>query len=294
MFCVRKVIEMEKKDEIHNLRPLGDIHIGSIGFDVEKFESELEFIMETERYWTLCMGDAIDNIQAYAQGMIDKRWQPTHVTRKHLTTEEQVVVFTNYWSKVANKSLGIFSGNHEWKTITQQRFVRDFCNPVEMKMEIEDNAQRLMPVIHKGEIKPRVMYSNDYLGRMAYINLGFNYKEKRIRDYLILGHHGGYSGMQAGGGVNRMKMIAGDFDADIYLMGHTHDTWVRSSTRLGYDLKHNDILNKKIIMANTGTFLKSYLKNADNYEEINPREAKRTGTITVTFDPYHGKMYGHD
>lgn len=292
MFCVRKVIELEKKDDIHNLRPLGDIHIGSIGFDVEKFESELDFIVKTENYWTVCMGDAIDNIQAYAQGMVDKRWNPTHVSRKHLTTEEQVIMFTNYWQKVAHKSFGIFSGNHEWKTITQQRFTRDFCNPVEMRMVPDDAAQRLEPVLYDG--KPRVMYTNDYLGRMAYINVGFDYKGKRIRNYLILGLHGGYSGMQAGGGVNRMKMIAGDFDCDVVLMGHSHDTWVRSITRMGYDLKHNDIVNRKVIMANTGTFLKSYLKNADNYEEINPREAKRVGTITITFDPYKGKLFGHD
>jgi len=298
MFCHRYIVEMEKADDLWNLRPLGDIHIGSVGFDKQNFEKQVKFIEHTENYLTVAMGDVIDNVQAYAQGMVDKRWNPQHTVRRHMTTEEQVVAFTHYWVRVAHKSLGIFSGNHEWKTITQQRFVRDFCNPVDMHVEWDGNGDmaipRLEPTIKKGATKPEVMYSNKYLGRMAYINLGFNHKGKRIRDYLILAMHGGYSGRQMGGAVNRLKQISGDFDCDVVLMGHSHDTGIRTSTRIGYDLKHNDMVRKKILLGNTGTFLRSYMKNADNYEEISPGEAKRVGTITISFDPYAGKMAGHD
>lgn len=294
MFCHRYIVDLEKKDDTWNLRPLGDIHIGSVGFAEEKFEKEISFIERTPRYLTVAMGDVIDNIQAYAQGGIDKRWNPQHTVRNHLTTEEQVVAFSHYWKRVAHKSVGIFSGNHEWKTITQQRFVRDFCNPVNMKVVWDKQTPRLEPVIEKGETVPRVLYSNKYLGRMAYINIGFDYKGKRLRDFLVLGMHGGYSGMQMGGAVNRLKQISGDFDCDIVLMGHSHDTGIRTATRIGYDKAHNDIVRKKILLANTGTFLVSYMKNADNYEEINPREAKRVGTITITMNPETGNIYGHD
>lgn len=298
MFCHRYIVEMEKKDDIWNLRPLGDIHIGSVGFAKEKFEEQIKFIANEPNYLTVAMGDVIDNVQAYAQGMVDKRWNPQHTVRKHMTTEEQIVAFSHYWKYVAHKSVGIFSGNHEWKTITQQRFVRDFCNPVDMHVEWDGNGDmatpRLEPTIKEGATKPEVLYSNKYLGRMAYINIGFNYQGKRVKDFLVLGMHGGYSGMQMGGAVNRLKQISGDFDCDIVLMGHSHDTGIRTATRLGYDLKHNDIIRKKILLANTGTFLQSYMKNADNYEEINPREAKRVGTITVTMNPYTGNIYGHD
>ena len=42
MFCHRYTVDLEKKDDIWNLRPLGDIHIGSVGFDKEKFENEIK------------------------------------------------------------------------------------------------------------------------------------------------------------------------------------------------------------------------------------------------------------
>lgn len=296
MFCHRVTIELKKKDERIHLRPLGDIHIGNPGFAVEHFEKELDFIASHDDYYTIGMGDVIDNVMAWANGTVDKRWQPTSVNRKRLTTEEQIIVFTNYWNKVAHKSFGLFSGNHEWKTITQQRFIKDFCNPVNMRLEYDEKTgvQKLEPILNPKTHKADVLYHQKYLGRLAFINVGFTYKGKKLRDYVILGLHGGYAGMLAGGAVNRLKMIAGDFDCDVVLMGHTHDTWIRTLTKLSYGLKHNDIIEKKIVMANTGTFLRGYMKDMDNYPESNPREAKRVGTITITFDPYKGTMYGHD
>ena len=106
--------------------------------------------------------------------------------------------------------------------------------------------------------------------------------------------HGGYAGSQAGGAVNRMKQLAGDFDCDVALMGHNHDTWVRPVVRMSYDRKTNLPVEKKVLLGNTGTFLRGYTKGVDSYVEINPREAKRVGNITVTFDPYNGDIFGHD
>ena len=61
--------------------------------------------------------------------------------------------------------------------------------------------------------------------------------------------HGGYSGMQAGGAVNRMKQLTGDFDCDVALMGHNHDTWVRPVMRMSYDRKKNQILEKTVFIS---------------------------------------------
>lgn len=212
------------------------------------------------------MGDYIDNVQAYANGGIDKRWNPETVNRKTLTTEEQTDKFLEMWNPIKHKTLGLLAGNHEWKTINQRRFVKDFCEPLGIK----------------------------YLGRLAYVNLTFKHNKKIIKDYLILALHGGYSGMQAGGSMNRMKAICGDFDCDLVLMGHNHDTVTRPIVRMGYDKKTNSPIEKKVLLGNTGTFLRGYEKGVDSYVEINPKEAKRVGTITITFKPKDGDLFGHD
>ena len=60
-----------------------------------------------------------------------KRWNPETVERDRMTTEEQIDYFVKQWEKIADKCWGMLSGNHEWKTINQRRFIRDFCNPVD-------------------------------------------------------------------------------------------------------------------------------------------------------------------
>ena len=266
MFCSRKTIELPKKDSHIDLRPLGDIHLGNLGCDVDKYVRSIKYINDNDDCYTIGMGDYIDNVMDYANGCIDKRWNPETVDRKMLTTEEQTEKFLETWKPIAHKTLGLHAGNHEWKTINQKRFITDFCKPLGLP----------------------------YLGRLAYTSLTFTYKEKEIRNYLILSMHGGYSGMQAGGAVNRMKAITGDFDCDLVLMGHNHDTWVRPIVRIGYDRLHNVSVEKKVLMGNTGTFLRGYEKGVDSYVEINPKEAKRVGTITITFDPINGEIFGHD
>jgi len=241
------------------------------------------------------MGDYIDNVMAYAGGNVDKRWNPETITRKTLTTEEQIEDFTDLWSKVARKSIGMLAGNHEWKTIDQFRFIKDFCNPVKHDIVTDKVSGKIEynPRLGK-DGKSIVKYHNDYLGRLAYIMLVFKHRGKTIRKYLCLVLHGGYAGMYAGGAVNRLKAISGDFDCDVILMGHSHDTGVWTSTRMGYDDSNNNLLRKKVILGMTGTFLEGYEKGVDSYVEINPKNAKRVGSITVSFLPYQGHMYGHD
>ena len=266
MFTQRYTVQLDKKDQDIHLRPLGDVHLGNLGCDEEKFIKSLDHVAKHDDHYTIGMGDYIDNVMAYAGGTIDKRWNPETMNRQTLTTEEQTDKFVQLWKKVKDKSLGLHAGNHEWKTINQRRFIKDFCEPLNQK----------------------------YLGRLAYTCLSFKFKDELIRDYLILSMHGGYAGMMAGGAVNRMKMIAGDFDFDLVMMGHNHDTWSRTGVKIGYDKKTNNAIEKKVVYANTGTFLKGYEKNVDSYVEINPREAKRVGTITITFNAYSGEMFSHE
>lgn len=266
MFCRRVTVDLAKKDDEIHLRPLGDIHLGNLGCNLDKFRANIAYIKKSPYHYTIGMGDYIDNVMAFANGMVDKRWNPETVDRDTLTTEEQTDKIVELWRPIASKTWGMLAGNHEWKTVNQRRFIKDFCNPLGIK----------------------------YLGRLAYVYLTCRYNKKILRNYLILALHGGYSGMQAGGGVNRMKQIGADFDADVVLMGHSHDTWTRTGTRIGYDPHTNNPIQKKILYCNTGTFLEGYAKGVDSYVEINPREAKRIGTVTITFNPQDGGLHAHD
>ena len=117
MFCIRKTIELPKKDSLMQLRPLGDIHLGNVGCDVDKFMEQVNFIADREEYFTCGMGDYIDNVLAYAGGVVDKRWNPETIDRRMITTEEQTDFLTEAWKPLINKTTGMHAGNHEWKTL---------------------------------------------------------------------------------------------------------------------------------------------------------------------------------
>ena len=300
MECHRVTIELQKPDDQINLRPLGDIHVGNIGWDQKKFEKNIEFVVKHDDYYTIGMGDYIDNIQAWANASFDKRWNPETVERGRMTTDEQILYFIHQWKKVANKSFGMLSGNHEWKTINQQRFIKDFCNPIDQKLVTVKNVDGVDQVQFEPNINPNTgkadtLYHQKYLGRLAIIGLTFIHKKKEIKHFEILALHGGYAGARTGGTINRLEDITGSFDGiDVALMGHSHDTWVNSTVLTGRDRKTNQLYERKILLANTGTFLRGYKKGVDSYVEISPRRAKRVGTVTITFNTYGGNIYGHD
>lgn len=266
MFCRKYTVNVTRQSPNIIIRPLGDIHLSNLACDYDRLTKNIDYIKNTPNAYCIGMGDYLDNIGAYFNGVIDKRWNPENTNRQLITVEEEIEHFIELFKPISKKTMGLLAGNHEFKTINQKRFIKDICEPLGV----------------------------DYLGRIAYVYLTIKYGTTTIRNYLILALHGGYSGMMAGGAVNRLKSIGSDFDADIILMGHNHDTWTRTGTRIGYDIKSNSPIEKKIIYANTGTFLQSYSKGIDGYNEINPREAKRVGTVTITLEPFSGGLHAHD
>ena len=62
MFCHRVTIELNKLDDEIFLRPLGDVHIGNLGCDVEKFKRNVDYVRKTPNCYTIGMGDYIDNV----------------------------------------------------------------------------------------------------------------------------------------------------------------------------------------------------------------------------------------
>lgn len=266
MFCTKYTVNLTKKDDVIHLRPIGDIHIGHIGCDKKEYERQVNYIADHPDYITIGMGDYIDNVQAYANGMVDKRWSVDTVDPELNTQTKQINYWTETWKPISRKCTGLHAGNHEWKTIDQLTFKNRFCD----------------------------IFGLSYLGRIAYTHLQFKHKKEIVRDYIMLTMHGGYAGPKTGGVINKVEDIINSFDCDVAMMGHTHDTWTTSKYRMYYDDSKKTFVERKILLANTGTFLRGYVDGVDGYIESNPKPAKRVGTITITFDPYKGTLYGHD
>ena len=210
------------------------------------------------------MGDIIDNITAYAGGAADKRWSPDVVDEELKTPERQCDKFLSLYMPVKHKILGVLSGNHEWKTIDRYRFEKDFCRPLGVP----------------------------YLGQMCMLNLQFYHKGEMLRAFEIWAAHGAYAGMQPGGAVNRLKALAGQYDADIYLTAHSHDKLWYTDHQVTHLTDTNELGARPKVYVVTGTFQKSHITGVDSYMEKRPQpRVSKVGTITLELDPYNGKVH---
>ena len=109
-----------------------------------------------------------------------------------------------------------------------------------------------------------------YLGVNALVRLRLkiasgNRSYNRCVDVFV--HHGRGGGRTVGGSMNPVEQMTRNADADIYLMGDNHRKGVDYASRLclahnGTDLK---LVDRKIILARTGTFLKGYIPGEVSY-----------------------------
>lgn len=263
--CV--AIHLEKKDDHIFLEPHGDHQIGSKLVDYDKLAERILALQTDPNRYTIIMGDIIDNIMAYAGGMIDKRWSEDVADENLDTTEKQRDRFIELYHPVKDKILGIMSGNHEYKTIDRYQFEQDFCAPLEAP----------------------------YLGTMCMIHLGIYHNKIPLRSFEIWACHGSYAGMRVGGGLNRLQDLAGRYDADIYLHAHIHDKAFYTDHQITHIPKTNELGARPKVYVLTGTFQKTHLKGIDSYAERRayPRVSK-VGTITLALDALNGKVHVHE
>ena len=66
------------------MEPLGDIHVGHVGFDKERYLERVRAIARDPDRYTLFMGDQLDAINIY-----DKRFQPNSVKLHEIDDQRQ-------------------------------------------------------------------------------------------------------------------------------------------------------------------------------------------------------------
>ena len=268
MRCVSYDIELVSGNMIY-IEPLGDMHIGSLGFDEQKLLSRIEVIKkDRNRYW-IGMGDYIDAISPWKKGYIDKRFDEAVYRSDYPTISRQIEKFISLVKPISRKCLGLLWGNHEWDKMEQEDFVRDFCSPLGVP----------------------------FLGSRCFVNLNIKKKGRLLGNWWIFAIHGKWGGERKGGAINKFDLLPRFIDADIYLMAHTHIKAVMPESRIVPVFRDGkvEIVEKDLIFAFTGGFLKQYVIGEDTYmDKAGFPKNFRTGTITVGIDPERGKLHGFD
>jgi hypothetical protein len=98
---------------------------------------------------------------------------------------------------------------------------------------------------------------------------------------VIYSTHGSYSGRRIGGKMNRLEDLSTWYDADIYLMGHTHELAGERKVRYAVNTQTHELKTEKKVYAFTGTYLRSHQLNCSSYAERLNLAPNKIGMITI-------------
>ena len=105
-----------------------------------------------------------------------------------------------------------------------------------------------------------------YLGVNSLTRIVFDYDKSTNASLKadVCIHHGLSGGRTCGTSINKLQQIANNFNADILLMGHDHNRVIDYINRL--EMSYNGkFVNRRMLLARTGSFLKAYEPNRPSY-----------------------------
>ena len=265
MFSKKIKIELEKKDDIFHLEPLGDIHVGHAGFDEELYKSRIKAISKQKNRYTLFMGDQLDAITVY-----DKRFNPDmsieHDVDNQRKQFQQLTqpLFDAHGKSENEKIWGLMHGNHEYKIhqISRAYLENLFCRP----------------------------YNIDFLGAKCYIALEVRYKKKILAQWEIMAMHG-----SGGGQPERMfKQMKTDNYMDVFMCGHLHQKRYIPGESYQMDFRSGKVWRRPTHSINTGTFCEFLVEGTSGYgDQKNEVMGTPIGTATLSFNAEEEKIVGH-
>lgn len=251
------------------LIPIGDIQLqpNRDAVDIKGLKRTIQFGIDNNAYW-VGMGDMVDlespsNRRALRNaGLYDSAYDALDAIAEELEDE----IF-DLFKDTKGRWLGMLEGHHYHEHQTG--------GTSDTRL-----AQRL---------------EAPFLGTSAFLNMRFKTpgKEGDI-DFRIWAHHGRGGGALASGPYNKMEHVVKAFDADAYLMGHTHRVGHVTIPRVYpvFGKRYGTLEHKTLHLVSTGSFLKGWLEDhkangraAGLYPEAAMMNPTALGAAKIWFRP---------
>lgn len=250
----RNLYDVERR--VITVVPIGDIHIGAAACDEARLKAVIERVKsEADTYW-IGMGDFVDAINRS-----DPRFDPASLApwigMENLPdlAKAEIDRLLGYLKPIASKCLCVLTGNHE--AALTKHYERDVFGSIVTSLK------------EAGNFAPDYKLALDYSGWLR-LNIFYGPKaEKReaVRPFDWYLHHGFVGGRLAGGKALGLQRLMWSHNADITLMGHSHNTAIQVEAVEELN-KTGNIEIRKRIGAFTGTFLRSVIEGASTYSEV--------------------------
>lgn len=193
-------------------------------------------VAEAENGFTILMGDALDCARTHYRKHI-RSYQEDENSQEALDEwhRKDVRDLAKELEPIKGKIIGAISGNHYWQFMDGTTSDQYLCQLLGIR----------------------------YLGPYAAIRLDFrNQTNGRVMYHMtMVAHHNGGSqgGRTTGGDVNAALAMERAFEADIYLVSHTHRRHAHKETILTLSSKGKPAVRERMkVFVRTGAFLKGF------------------------------------
>lgn len=238
MICLQKRIPYKYGDTIR-IKPLADVHIGNRWCDTKKFK---EYVADNDpNTYFVGVGDMIDAVIVKDEKRYKKSsdGSPQH---EDAILDYQIKELETILEPVKSNIIALGIGNHEEAIVKHCS-----TNPV------------------------KTMCSNlgaMYGGYNYFLKLILHENGARVRPVTFFVHHGWSGGSRtAGGDITKFTNAFGNYDADVFLVGHVHKSQYYASPKIGTD--GNKLVVKKRFIVICGSFLKTLSDSTDvTYAEL--------------------------
>lgn len=253
------------------LIPLGDIHIGAAGCDEALLRGAIYEIADTPECYWIGMGDYIDAVNV-RDPRFDASTLAPWLRTEHLgdLVRAQRDRLLGLLEPIAGRCLAMLCGNHE--AMVRKHYERDVYH--EIVSGVKDRAGW-------GDDHPLALGYNGWL-RILQGKPGAT--KGHVQTVTIYAHHGYTGGKLAGAKALDMQRALWTHACDLLLLGHSHAGPVQPETVYELDKvgRVREVLRKG---ANTGTFLRPFVENADSYPEVKGYLPMSPGYVRVMLRP---------
>lgn len=254
------------KRKIVSIIPMGDWHIGSRACNKEKLCELINWIKKTPDVYIIGMGDYADLIN-----LSDPRFDISQI-------DDDIVEAKDYLSRLAqiqadkivdllrpikHRIIGLGVGNHELSILKKYHYdvMYKICGTLDVK----------------------------YLGWTSLTRLKIVRENKTgssvTNALIIFSEHSRVAGRKKGSKINSLEDRSNDFDADIFLRGHSHDKICTTKVSLTLP-KRGDLRTevKKRVYAICPSYFNSYETGTITYGEIAGYPPTSTGVIRIDIE----------
>ena len=252
MKLVERHFDFGSRGKLYTIVPLGDIHLGARACDEDRLKQIIKRIEKDPDCLWIGMGDYCEFIKRK-----DPRFEPRSLAEwikmSDLTdlARAQKNRFLEMVEPIARKCIGLLECNHE-SAIT--RFTERH-----IYQEIVAEVKRMACMTEDQKLG---------LGYYGWIRLKLVRARYAITYLHINAHHGFTGGRLAGAKALNMQRWLWTHDADLVLMGHSHNTGMQVEAVETVNQKTGEISYKNRVGAYTGTFLKSGSEGSLTYSEV--------------------------